>query len=183
MRKWILAFFLLLLAIIVAFSIFVWTGVIDGPALFRDVGMKIGWVEPHLKVYAIGQDTEAWVESQQAELELQLKELAQREAQLLADHQQLEQRAGQLDSREATINTQSTKLQEQEEQRRSVQTLAALYTEMDAVDVARILEKLDKKLILDVLLQMDMQDAAVILTELPTNLAVTLSEELVQASQ
>jgi len=182
-RKWILVFFLLLIAIIVAFSIFAVTGVIDAPALFWDVGTKIGWIEPHLKVYAIGQDAEGWIENELLELQLKQEELDQREAQLRADRQLLEQRALELDSREASIETRASKVQEQEEQRRNIQTLASLYASMDAADAAQIIEKLDKDLVLRVLLQMDMQDAAVILTELPTNLAVTFSEALGQASQ
>jgi len=182
-RKWILAFFLLVLAIMVAFSIFVFTGVIDGPALFWDVGMKVGWVEPHLKVYAIGQDAEGWVESQQTELELKLDELEQREAQLRADRQQLDQRALQLDTRETTIEAAAKRLDGEQDKLKSVQTLATLYTEMGPHEAAQILEKLDRKLILDVLLRMDIQDAALILVELPTNLAVALSEELGQATQ
>lgn len=182
MRKWILAFFLLLLAVIVAFSIFVATGVIDGPALFWDVGMKIGWVEPHLKVYAIGQDAEGWMDEERAELRLKLAELEELETQLKLDRQQFEQRVLELDGREASITMQANKLREQEEQRRNVQTLAALYTEMNPADVAQIIQNLDKKLILSVLLQMDMQDAADILSQLPTNLAVALSEELGQVS-
>ena len=61
MRKWILVIVLLLAAIITAFTIFAVTGVIDAPALFWNLGMKIGWIEPHLKVYAIGQDAEQWI--------------------------------------------------------------------------------------------------------------------------
>lgn len=183
MRKWILAIFLLLTAVVVAFSIFVLTGVIDGPALFWDIGMKIGWIEPHLKVYAIGQDTEAWVVVQQEEFKMRQADLEKREAKLRADQQQLDQRAQQLDGRETSIQVASDKLQGDQAQLRSIQTLAALYTEMTAADAAQILEKLDQKLILNVLLLMDMQDAANILVELPTNLAVALSEQLGQATR
>lgn len=183
MRKWLLAFLLLLLAVVVAFSIFAFTGVIDGPALFWDIGMKIGWIEPHLKVYAIGQDAEAWIAAQQEELRLREEDLAAREAKLRAEQQQLEQRAQQLDGRETSIQVASDKLEGSQAQLRNVQTLAALYKEMTAADAAQILEKLDETLILDVLLSMDLQDAASILIELPTNLAVTLSERLGQANR
>ncbi len=181
MRKWLLAIFLLLIAVVVAFNIFVFTGVIDGPALFWDIGMKIGWIEPHLKVYATGENAEAWIGAQQEELGLREADLQARESKLRADQLQLEQRAQQLDGREVSIQVASDKLQGDQDQLRSVQTLAALYTEMTAVDAARILEKLDQKLILNVLLNMDRQDAANILIELPTNLAVALSEQLGQA--
>ena len=183
MRKWVLVIILLLVAISVAFSIFAFTGVVDGPALFWDLGMKVGWIEPHLKVYAVGQDAESWVEVQQEELQRQITELEAREARLRTNQQQLDQRAEQLDAREATINEASAQLQREQEQHRNVQTLASLYTEMTAAEAAQILEKLDQQIILDVLLTMDMQDAASILVELPTNLAVAISEQLGQASQ
>ncbi|HBN97201.1 MAG TPA: hypothetical protein DDZ66_12960 [Firmicutes bacterium] len=183
MRKWVLVIILLLVAMSVAFGIFAFTGVIDGPALFWDLGMKVGWIEPHLKVYAVGQDAESWVAVQQEELQRQMAELDAREAKLRTDQQQLDQRAVQLDAREASINEAFARLQREQEQHRNIQTLASLYTEMTAADAAQILEKLDQKLVLDVLLSMDMQDAASILVELPTNLAVALSEQLGQASK
>jgi len=182
-RKWVLVFLLLLVAISVAFGIFAFTGVIDGSALFWDLGMKIGWIEPHLKVYAVGQDAEGWIAVRQEELRLEAMELESREAKLRTDQQQIEQRETQLDAREASIDEAFAKLQREQEQHRSVQTLASLYTEMTPAEAAQIMEKLDQQLILAVLLSMDLQDAASILIELPTNLAVALSEQLSQASQ
>ena len=183
MRKWVLVILLLLVAISVAFGIFAFTGVIDGSALFWNLGMKIGWIEPHLNVYAVGQDAEGWIAVKQEELQLEVMDLEVREAKLRTGLQQLEQRAAQLDGREASINEEFARLQQAQQEHRNIQTLASLYTEMTAVDSAQILAKLDQKLILDVLLCMDLQDAASILIELPTNLAVALSEQLGQASQ
>ena len=183
MRKWVLVILLLLVAIVVAFSIFAVTGVIDAPALFWNLGMKIGWIEPHLKIYAIGQDSESWIAAQQEQMQLKEGELSERAAELETYEKQLQQRAQELDDREATIATASARLQSDQDQRKNVQTLAALYKEMTPAESARILEKLDQELILDVLLSMDLQDAASILMELPTNLAVALSEKLGQASQ
>ena len=51
------------------------------------------------------------------------------------------------------------KLQAEQEQRRSVRTLAELYSGMDPADAARILQQLDREIVLDVLLQMDVYDA------------------------
>ena len=41
---------------------------------------------------------------------------------------------------------------------------------MDPADAARILQQLDREIVLDVLLQMDIYDASQILIALPTNL-------------
>ena len=183
MGKWFVVVTLLLVAIIAAFGVFVATGVIDGPSLFWNLGMKIGWVQPHLQTYAHGQDAEAWINTQEGELQRKLGDLQRREAELAAGQGHLEQRAQQLDKREAELNAQAAKLQEEQAQRRNVQTLAEIYTEMSAEEAARILEKLDQTLILEVLLQMDMQYAANILIQLPNNLAVALSELLGQTSQ
>jgi len=59
-----------------------------------------------------------------------------------------------------------------------VQNLAQIYSGMDPADAARILQQLDRGLILQVLLQMDSYEAAQILIALPTNLAAALSEQL-----
>jgi flagellar motility protein MotE (MotC chaperone) len=182
-RKWILVIVLLLAAIITAFTIFAVTGVIDAPALFWNLGMKIGWIEPHLKVYAIGQDAEQWIAGQLDELAQKARELEEREAALGNEQEQLEQRRLQLDAREASINAASEKLAKEQEQLRSVQTLAALYTEMGPEEAAPILAKLEQDLILDVLLSMDMAEAALVLTELPTDLAVALSKQLAKANE
>lgn len=183
MRKWLLVFGLLILAIIVAFSIFAFTGVIDAPALFWNIGMKIGFIEPHLKTYAIGRDTENWIAIQTEELQLRMIELEEQESALATEHLRLEQRAQQLDNRETTIALSAAKLGEEQELKKNIETLAALYIEMNAAEAAKIIEKLDKQLILNVLLNMETQDAASILVELPTNLAISLSEELGKASQ
>jgi len=182
-RKWILVIVLLIIAIIAAFSIFAVTGVIDAPALFWDVGMKIGWIEPHLKLYAIGQDAEQWISAQVDELQQKMAALEEQEAALQGEKAQLDQRKQQLDAREASIDQAAEKLAAEQEQLRSVQTLAALYTEMGPEEAAPILAKLEQKLILDVLLSMDMADAALVLTELPTDLAVALSKQLATASE
>ncbi len=183
MGKWVMVVAILFVAIIVAFSIFVATGVIDGPALFWNVGMKIGWIEPHLQVYSHGQDAEAWIATQQDKLQLIIDDLEQREVALHAGQEQLDQRAQQLDKREADLNSQTARFQGEQAKRRNVQTLAALYTEMGPAEAAPIIEKLEQSLILDVLLNMDMQDAANILVELPTTLAIALSEHLGRTSQ
>lgn len=181
MGRWLLVVTLLLAAIIVAFSIFVVTGVIDGPALFWRVGTQVGWLRPHLETYAHGQDAEAWIARQEEALQLRVEELELRVQELQSDQKRLEQWAQQLDKREADLNALEAKLQAEQAQRRNTQTLAQIYTSMDPEEAAQILAQLDQDLILAVLLQMDLQLAADILTNLPTNLAVTLSKQIGQA--
>lgn len=183
MGKWFLVLTLLIVAILVAFGIFVATGVIDGPALFWNVGLKTTWLKPHLETYTYGQDAEAWIQAKEDELQLQREDLEKREAALVQRNEELEQKAQQLAKVESDLNKRKTGFEAELAQNRNVQKLAEIYTEMSSEEAARILEKLDQALILDVLLLMDMQDAANILTKLPTNLAVALSKQLGQASQ
>lgn len=183
MGRWVLVTMLLILSIIVAFGIFVATGVIDGSALFWQVGPKIAWLQPHLETYSHGLDGEAWIGAQEEKLQLYSTELTLREAELEDWSERLEQRAQQLDKQESELHKQVANFQAEQAQRHNVQKLAEIYTEMTPEEGAKILEKLDQSLILDILLSMDMRDAANILTKLPTNLAVALSKELGQASK
>lgn len=183
MGKWFLAVTLLLVAVVVAFSIFVVTGVIDGPALFWRLGMNISWIQPHLETYAHGQDAEGYVARYEAEVVQKREELSKWEAELEARSQELDERLKQLDRRETQLNNLAEKLQAEQAQRQNVRTLAEIYKEMIAADAARILEGMEQELLLNVLLNMDKQDAANILRELPTNLAVALSEKIGQASE
>lgn len=183
MGRWVLVTMLLILSILVAFGIFVATGVIDGPALFWQVGLKIAWLQPHLETYSHGQDGEAWIAAQEEELKLYSEELDLREAELIHRAEQLEQRTQELDKRESDLQKQIANFQGEQAQRHNIQKLAEMYTEMPPEESARILEKLDQSLIIEILLFMDMRDAANILTKLPTNLAVALSKELGQAQK
>lgn len=182
MGKWFLVISLLLVAILVAFGIFIVTGVIDGPALFWRLGLKSAWLQPHLETYSHGKDAQNWILGQEQELQEQAADLKRREATLELKAEELEQRAQQLDKREVELNKQQATLVAEQGQRRNVQKLAEIYTEMSPEEAARILEKLDQALVLDILVSMDVQDAATILTKLPTNLAVTLSKQLGQPS-
>lgn len=183
MGKWFLVIVLLLVAVLVAFGIFIATGVIDGPALFWKWGLKTPWLEPYLATYAVGQDAETWVSKRQGEFDELLASIQEREAALVIKADELEQRSQQLDKREMEIAKQRNTLVTEQAQRQNVNRLAELYTEMPADEVANILAKLETDLILHVLLAMDVQDAATILTKLPTNLAVTLSKQLGQPSK
>lgn len=182
MGRWLLAITFLIIAVIVAFSIFVATGVIDGPALFWRWGLQIHWLKPHLETYAHGQDAEAWIAQKEEEIRGQAADLDSRAAELQTLQGKLDQRAQQLDKRETDLAAMEAKLQAEQEQRRSVQTLAELYSGMDPADAARILQQLDREIVLDVLLQMDVYDASQILIALPTNLAAALSEQMGRSS-
>jgi len=179
--RWVLAFTFLLISIVVAFGILSATGVIDGPGLLWRWGLRIGWLQPHLETYAHGRDAEAFIAQQEAELKALAADLERREAELQSNLNRLEQRAQQLDKRESELAAWEARLQQEQEQRRNVQNLAQIYSGMDPADAARIMQELDRELILKVLLTMDTYEAAQILTILPTNLAASLSQELGQA--
>jgi flagellar motility protein MotE (MotC chaperone) len=176
--KWVLAITFLLLSIVLAFSILTITGVIDGTALLWRWASRIAWLHPHLETYSHGQDAEAWVADQEARLLARFADLESREAELQASLARLEQQAQQLTKRENDLAAWEARLQAEEENKRSVQNLAQIYSGMDPADAARILQQLDRGLILQVLLQMDSYEAAQILIALPTNLAAALSEQL-----
>lgn len=182
MGRWVLAITFLLVAIIVAFGVLVATGVIDGPALFWRWGSRIAWLQPHLETYAQGQDAEAWIARQEEEIRAKLADLESRAAELRAVEEKLEQREQQLDKRESDLAAWEAQLQAAQSHRRNVQNLAEIYRGMQPADAARILQELDRQLILDVLAEMDAYEAGQILTILPTNLAASLTEQLGRAS-
>lgn len=183
MGRWVLVTMLLILSILLAFGIFVATGVIDGPALFWNVGLKIAWLQPHLETYSHGQYGEAWIAAQEEELKLYSNELDLRAEELDKRADQLEQMDQELTKREDDLKAQMLGFQGEQAKRYNVQKLAEMYTEMPPEESARILEKLEQTLIIEILLDMDMRDAANILAKLPTNLAVALSKELGQGQK
>lgn len=178
MGRWLLVTVLLIVAVIAALGILMATDVIDGPALFWEYGPQISWLEPHLETYAAGKDSQGWINSQEEELRQQLADLQQRELELESGKMELEQRLEDLNRQEDSLGRQLAEYKRLQEQQRSVATLASLYTEMTAAVAAPILAQLEQHLILDVLLSMELQDAAEILSCLPAELAVTLSNLL-----
>lgn len=183
MGKWVLVILSLLLAIVVAFGIFVGTGVIDGPALLWKLGPKISWLEPHLETYSQGQAGEIWFSEKEEEIEVHLNELEQYEEKLNQKNKELDQRALDLDRRENRLFEAQNKFKTDEEHLFNINTLAELYTEMPVDEASRILAEIDQTLLLDILLRMDKRDAANILAKLPTDLAVALSKDLGEASK
>lgn len=183
MGKWVLVTSLLMLSIVVAFGIFIVTGVIDGPALFWRIGPKIAWLQPYLQTYSHGLDGEVWLDAQKAELEKQLAEVQLQQSELDQEAEQLEERSQLLEKLAGDLEKEKSLFQAEQAQRRSVAKLAEIYTEMAPEEAAKILGELDQSLILEILLSMDIRDAASVLTRLPTNLAVALSKELGHASE
>ncbi len=183
MGRWVLVILLLIVALILAFTILAATGVIDAAALFWKLGLKIAWLEPHLETYSRGQDSEEWIARREEQLSTEQIKLGDRELELEALNKELQQQVQALERREADLEKREAEFLEQQEHRRSVQTLAELYSEMSAADAAKILGRLDQPLLLEVLLSMEMQDAANILIQLPTDLAVSLSKSLGSAGR
>lgn len=120
MGKWVLVMVLLIVAILVAFGIFVATGVVDGPALFWRVGLKNPWLQPHLETYSHGQDAENWIAAQEGDLRIRIADLENREAELVVRGDQLEQRSQQLDKRESELNKQVAAFRAEQAQRQNV---------------------------------------------------------------
>lgn len=181
MRRWFLVIGLLLVAIISAFVVFSITGVIDTPALVWNAAQSISWLKPHAATYSRGLDVEGWMDEQQREIDRQLTELRQSEEALQQLQTQLDQRSQLLDQREQNLNEREETLQKELTERRNIQRLAEIYTEMPVEEAARILEKMEQQLVLDILVEMDMRDAADILTMFPTNLAVSLTKQMGRA--
>lgn len=180
MGKWFLAFGLLIVAIITAFTIFAVSGVLDAPALFWQLGLKISWLEPHLQIYAQGQDAETWLKDQEAQLAGRAGEIEGYAQDLRSREEQLEQLAQELARQETDLKKRRADFAEELAARRNIKRLAEIYSEMPPEEGARILEKAQPELVLQILSWMDERDAARILALLPTGLAVTLSNELKQ---
>lgn len=178
MGRWILVTLLLTGALVVAFVILSVTNVIDGPALLWKFGLSISWLQPHLETYSRGSQSEEWMAARESELEAEQGRVADFETELLALEKELEQRKQALERREAELDKREAELEAERAQRRNVQTLAELYSEMPPAEAAPILQKLDQPLLLEILLAMDTQDAANVLLQLPTDLAAALSKSL-----
>ncbi|NLJ81212.1 MAG: hypothetical protein GX335_09330 [Firmicutes bacterium] len=180
MGRWFVAFGLLIIAIILAFIIFSVTGVIDAPTLFWKLGLRISWLEPYLETYSRGKDIENWLAAQEEELGIRASEVEAYAQELKTQEEQLEESIQKFIKEETELLEHITKLEEELSERRNIQRLAEIYTEMGAEEAARILEEAGQELALQILTWMDERDAADILTKLPTNLAVALSKQLGQ---
>lgn len=178
MGKWVLVSIFLIAAIITAVVIFSVTGVIDAPALALEAARSIGWLEPHVETYEIGKAAEDWQREQLQKLEEIQNELLERERALAELAQQLDERAQSLDRREAELTAQAAALEQAKADRLNVQHLAEIYTEMEAAEAARILEKMNEAEVLEILAVMDVRTAARILEALPTERAASLSRRL-----
>jgi flagellar motility protein MotE (MotC chaperone) len=176
--KWVLVSIFLIVAIVTAFVVFAVTGVIDAPALALRAARSIDWLKPHVEVYEVGKAAEDWQKEQLGELEDIRNGLAERERALEALADELEQRSQALDRREADLEAQARALAQARAERLNVQHLAEIYTEMDTVEAARILEKMNEGEVLEILAVMDVRTAARILEALPTERAASLSRRL-----
>lgn len=171
MGRWMLVSLFLIIAIITAVVVFAVTGVIDAPALAWQAAHSIGWLEPYLETYEIGQDVEAWKNEQLIELNQVRDDLAQRELALAAWEKELEQKAQMLERQEAQLEAQRA-------QRMNVSHLAQIYSEMDELEAARILENMNDDDVLQILAVMETGTAARILEAVSTDKAASLSRKL-----
>lgn len=112
------------------------------------------------------------------ELEQRAREIDEREVLLKAAEQRIEQRIGELEGLQASIEALLVEHDEQTEAQ--MQSLVKIYESMKPKDAARIFEELDMEVLLDVIERMKERKSAPILAEMNPNRAKTVTLELAQ---
>lgn len=112
------------------------------------------------------------------ELEQRAREIDEREVLLKAAEQRIEQRIGELERLQASIEALLDEHDEQTEAK--MQSLVKIYESMKPKDAARIFEELDMEVLLDVIERMKERKTAPILAEMNPDRAKTVTLELAQ---
>jgi len=180
--KWILVFFLLLLAIFSGFIVFLATGVLDPHETVIPWVKSFSWAEPYANTYSIGRDAQAWRRQEQGAIDEKWMEITALRQEIEQREQEQNTRESRLNSREQAIEREQNELDARKREQFSVERLSQIYTEMDPVEAARILQGLERNIIIDVLLEMDIGLSAEILTIFPTELAAELSRSIKEAT-
>ncbi len=170
MLKWTLAIIFLIISIVVAGVILTITGVIAPQEHLVNFGKSIPWLAPYIETYYIGLDTVEWSVQEEDKIQQAWTEIYKKEIELEGHQQKLK-------DLEARLVRQEKALMEQKDKSQSIANLATLYGKMRPEEAAPILQLLDKELVLQIILAMDVDMAATILSLLPSNLAAELSSQ------
>lgn len=112
------------------------------------------------------------------ELEQRAREIDEREVLLKAAEQRIDQKIGELEGLQASIEALLVKHDEQSEGQ--LQSLVKIYESMKPKDAARIFEELDMEVLLEVVERMKERKTAPILAEMDPERAKTVTLELAQ---
>lgn len=112
------------------------------------------------------------------ELEQRAREIDEREVLLKAAEQRIDQRIGELERLQASIEALLVEHDEQAEAQ--MQSLVKIYESMKPKDAARIFEELDMEVLLDVIERMKERKTAPILAEMNPQRAKSVTLELAQ---
>ncbi|HHX01857.1 MAG TPA: hypothetical protein GX739_04185 [Firmicutes bacterium] len=168
MVRWLAAIYTLILSMIIAFVLLTATGLIQPQDKIIQYAQAIPAFAPYVETYYIGVQWQDWHAEKQAEFEARHQELEQQHGILMAKEQELETLRDSLARQEQALNEQRAKDQ-------TTANLANLYSQMRPEEAVAILQLMDQQLVLDVLLAMDDETAALILAAFPPSLAAQLS--------
>ncbi len=168
MLKWLSAIYTLIISLIIAGVILTITGVINPQATIINYAGTMPAFAPYFETYSIGAHWQNWRQQQDVEIELARQELEEIHLELVAKEKQLEELSNSLARQEQALSDEVLK-------NKSVANLAHLYTEMRPEEAVAILQLMEEDLVLDVILAMDSESAALILASLPPEMAAQLS--------
>jgi len=175
--KWLATIYTLVISVIIACIILTVTGVIHPQELVLDCMASIPAFAPYVEAYNIGKEQESWRQQQQAELDLQIQQLVLQREELESLRQQLLTWDRQLTEKENDLLRQEEALKAQQAKAKSIADLAQLYMQMRPEEAAAILKLMDNNMVLDIILAMDKETAALILVALPPTMAAELSSQ------
>lgn len=168
MFKWVAAIISLIIAVIGASVVLTITGVIQPQDAILEYSRSISWLAPHIEIYSIGQDNQAWLAEKEQEITLAWNDVENERLMLIQERQRLENLETRLDRQEQDLNN-AKKINQ------SVASLATLYSNMRPEEAVEIMELLDSSLVLDILQTMEIETAALILSSFSPELAAELS--------
>lgn len=185
MKKLMLAFLSLIVALIVALVVFVKLGYIDVPSHVLSLLEKSEAAEEYMAVYHLGlqyQEGLLSIEDALAERKEQLSqvqaELEARKAELVEMQNELEATAKNLDTRAAAFRDNQKKLELREAELAAQDRMAKVYADMEPKAAAKILLSLNTAESADLLRRMSNKDVTEILPELPPDQAAELGRAI-----
>ncbi len=124
-------------------------------------------------------DYRAYLEKKERELEIREKKLKEKEAILKALQKDIEEKLAKLEK----IYQEIEKYKQEQEQlaNQKINTLVKIYTTMKPKDAASLLEKLDQKLVVQIISRMNTDKAAKIIANMSIKKAAEITQKLSEA--
>ncbi len=157
------------------------TGSVVAPEAGETADGAVGAEPTVLEITRAEQDVLESLQERRRQLEQREQELVLKEQLLLAAEQRLQERIAEMREIEARIEASFGR--REDERREQLQSLVGMYENMKPKDAARIFDRLDMSVLIDVVQQMSTRRVAPILAKMDTAVAERLTVELAMRAE